>query len=147
MNRQVVRIVLPGSDIETARIQDIVVDNLYPSPKIDTIASPPHTGIIFLNWTDTTAIANDTTKLIYSFPHGYVGYIPTVFASYRFDNGSNILKGTLPFQYGALGNIIIDADEENINLKYYSTDFLGPTPIPVFTMQIRFYVMAEQGRS
>lgn len=137
------KLALPGFDAQSARVWEEVLDNLYPSPKIDTTPVPPHAGIIFLNWADTTAVPNNTTKLLYSFPHGY-NHIPTVFASYSYDNGTIRLRGTLAFQNGALGMITIDADEENINLKYYSFD-LASTAITPFIMQVRFYVMAEHG--
>lgn len=139
------RIALPGNDVHTARIQDLAIDRRYPNPKIYTKANPPHTGIIFLNWASSIGVNFQTTKILHSFKHNY-NYIPTVFASYKFDNGSQILRGTLPFQYGALGVITMDADDTNINLKYYSIDGAIPaTTIPPFTMQIRFYVMAESG--
>jgi hypothetical protein len=137
------RLALPGTDTDNAHIDQLAVDARYPNPKIDTLASPPHAGIIFINWTDTTPIASGTTKIIYSFPHNY-STIPTDFASYKFDNGSNILRGVLPFSNGVLGVIFLDADEKNINLKYLSTD-VGTTVIPAFTMQVRFYVMSEHG--
>lgn len=141
---EVFRVALPNTDVRRAKVSEMVLDSRYPSPKIDTTARPPHAGIIFVNWNNTTTILNSgTTKLLYSFPHGY-NKIPTAIASYTFDNGTVRPKGTLPFQVGALGIILIDADEVNINLKYFSTD-LTSTPIPVFTMKVRFYVFAEHG--
>lgn len=139
----VFRMALPGFDAIRGKVEQMITDSRYASPKIDTQAVPPHAGVIFLNWTDTNIINYGVTRLIYSFPHNY-GRIPTVFASYKFDNGTTVLRGTLPFQYGALGMITIDADEKNINVKYWSFDFLGNN-IPAYTMQIRFYVMAEAG--
>ena len=136
-------IALPGKDVYRGKVTDMVIDSRYPNPKIDTLGKPPHAGVIFLNWASSIAVPETTIRLIYSFPHNY-NFIPTVMASYDFDNGSARLKGTLPFQYGGLGIITIDADEKNINLKYYSTDFAA-TVVPPFTMQVRFYVMAEQG--
>lgn len=139
------RVALPNNDIR-ANLDQLAVDSRYPSPKIDTQASPPHVGLIFLNWASSSiALADGTTKLLTFFPHNY-NYTPTVFASYKFDNGSNILKGTLPFQNGSLGMILMDADSVNVNLKYYSFDSSFPsTNISPFLMQIRFYVMAEGG--
>lgn len=141
----VFRVALPNNDIR-AHLDSMAVDSRYASPKIDTLASPAHVGLISLNWNSSTIALPDTTiKLLYYFPHNY-NYTPTVFASYKFDNGANILKGTLPFQNGSLGIILMDADTKNINLKYYSTDAGAPASnIPPFIMQIRFYVMAEQG--
>ncbi len=137
------RVALPDKDARRGKITDMVVDNRYPSPKIDTAARPPHAGLIFLNWNDTTAIPSGTTKVIYPFPHRY-NTCPTAFASYSFDNGTQRIKGTLPLQIGALGMLTIDTDDTNVNLKYFSFD-TGSTPIPAFTAQIRFYVMAEPG--
>lgn len=136
---------LPDRDVKRGRAVDMVLDARYPSPKIDILPNPPHAGIIFVNWNDTTGLAAGNIKLLYSFPHGY-GYVPTAFASYRFDNGSNILRGTLPFQNASIGEIIIDTDEINVNVKYYSFDQnVVPLAIGPFTMQIRFYVMSEHG--
>lgn len=140
----VFKVALPNQDVKHARVQDLALDSLHPNPKISTVVSPLHTGIIFLNWVDTSARAYGSTLNIYYFSHGY-DYVPTVFASYKFDNGSTIRKGMLPFSYGALGMIIIDADIKNINLKYYSLDLSGASAIPAFVMQIRFYVMSERG--
>ncbi len=134
---------LPNNDVKRARIQDVVLDSTYPNPKINTKADPPHAGTISLNWVDTTGVPYATTKLLYSFAHGY-NKMPTVFASYKYDTGLVVRRGTLPFQLGALGMISIDADAKNINLKYYSFDIFD-TPIPPFIMQIRFYVMVEHG--
>lgn len=139
----VFRLALPGFDVHRGKPEQMVLDAVHDSPKIDTQATPPHAGIIFLNWQDTSVIAYDTVKLITSFPHKY-NQTPTVIGSYKFDNGFTILRGTMSFQVGALGMLVLDADETNINLKYYSFDFLG-TNMPTFTMQIRFYVMAEAG--
>lgn len=139
----VFKLALPGFDVHRARAGELVLSNLMDSPKIDTQATPPHAGIIFLNWQTTTAIPFDTTKIITSFPHN-LKRIPQVIGSYRFDNGFNTLKGTFPFQLGALGILTMDADEININLKYYSIDGAS-TAIPVFTMQARFYVIAAPG--
>jgi hypothetical protein len=81
--------------------------------------------------------------MLYSFPHNY-GYIPTVIGTSEFDNGVQQVKGMLPVQIGAMGMVILDSDTTNVNLKYFSFDF-GATPIPPFTLKIRFYVMAERG--
>lgn len=142
-DKDVFRIALPGFDVHRGKIEQMVMDNRYPSPKIDTQAVPPHAGLIFLDWRDTSVVNYDVVKTIYSFPHR-MGKIPIVVASYKFDNGTVVLKGTLPFQLGSFGMIVLDADEKNVNLKYYSFDFLGNN-MPQFTMQIRFYVMAELG--
>lgn len=142
---QVFRVARENEDVLRGRIEKMVLDSRYAVPKIDTKADPPHAGIIFLNWADTTGVNFDTIKLLTSFPHGY-NKMPTVFGSYTFDNGSSRQKGTLPFQFGALGMIILDADDVNINLKYYSFDPSIPaTAIIPFLMQIKFYVMAEHG--
>jgi len=138
----VFKVSLPGKSVDTTKITDLVTSNLYPNPKVDTLASPPHVGTIFLNWTDTVGPADFTTRLIYSFPHNY-NTIPTVIASYKYDDGT-ILRGVLGFQLGAIGMIVMDADDKNINLKFYSFNFLG-NPITPFIMQIRFYVFAEHG--
>lgn len=136
----VVRVALPGVDVKQARVWETAIDNLYPNPKIDTAPTPPHAGIIDVNWTRTAAVPDDTTILIHSFPHGY-GYTPTVFASHETEG---ISTGTLPFQLAALAVITIDADEENINLKYYSIDNSGSAITP-FVMHVRYYIMAERG--
>lgn len=139
------RVALPGNDLNRGKAVEMAVDARYANPKIDTQSNPPHAGILYLNWSSTAGIAAGTLRTIYSFPHGY-NSIPTAFATYKFDNGANILKGTLPFQFGALGVIIIDTDDKNVNIKYVSTD-QTPSPLAIgpFTMQIRFYVMAEHG--
>lgn len=137
------RMALPGFDVHRGKPEQMVLDNLTDSPKIDTQAKPPHAGIIFLDWKDTTPIGFDVIKKIHSFPHTY-NQIPEVIASYKFDNGSVNIKGTLPFQLGGLGMIVMDANETNVNLKYYSFDSGGNT-LPVFTMQVRFYVIAAPG--
>lgn len=138
------KIALPGNDVKDASISQEVLDSQFPSPKVNTLAQPPHAGIIHLNWSSSVAVPLGTTKLIYSFPHGY-DYIPSCFASYSFDNGSVRNSGVLPFQYGAIGVILLDADIRNINLKYFSADLAGVTVVPPFLMQVRFYVFAERG--
>lgn len=144
---EVFKLALPGNDALKASVSNEVVDSLYPNPKINTKANPPHTGIIRLHWVSSgVTVPYDQTNILYSFPHGY-GYVPTVFGNYKFDNGSIIRRGTLPFQYGSLGIIVMDADDTNVYLKYFSYDLsVGLTAVPPFEMQVRFYVMAEQGR-
>lgn len=138
------KIALPGSDIHTSKLKDEVVNSLYPNPKIDATAQPPHAGIIFLNMANTNLIvAYDATYIFYKFPHNY-GYVPTCIGNYIFNNGGVDRNGVLPFQYGGLGMVILDADATNINLKFLSFD-LGSTPVTPFTMQVRFYVMSEPG--
>lgn len=141
------KIALPGSNVRDSKLNEEAIDSLYPSPKVSTLAQPPHAGIIFLNWSSTTiALGQNTTKLLYSFPHGY-NYIPTAIGNYRFDNGSTIQTGTLPFQYGGLGLINLETTRTAVNLQYVSFDLaLSPfTPIPPFLMRVRFYIMAERG--
>lgn len=137
------RIALPGFDVHRGKLEQMVLDSAVPSPKIDTTADLSHAGIIHLNWTDTTPIADGTTKTIYSFKHN-CSQIPSVFANYTWDGGSGVRKGVLPLQYGALGMILLDADATNINLKYYSFDS-SSTAISAFVMEIRYYVMSDLG--
>lgn len=143
---QVFRLAQPGFDVLRGKIGRMILDNNYAVPKIDTQANPPHAGIIFLNWADKpSGLADGTIQILDSFPH-YYNKMPTVMGNYKFDNGGTILGGMLPFQLGALGIIVLDADDVNINLKYYSIDTAFPSiDIPAFLMQIRFYVMADHG--
>lgn len=141
----IIKLSLPGIDVKSSRLSDEVIDSRYANPKIDTEATPPHTGIVFLAWNTTGLIYPiGTNRILYSFSHGY-SYIPTAFAAYSFDSGATRVKGTLPFQLGALGIITIDTDATNVNIKYHSVDVTA-TAVPAFTMQIRFYVMAERGK-
>lgn len=139
------KVALPGKDISSSDLQDFVLNSLAASPKINTKALPVHAGIIRVNWQSSNiAVALNTTRVLYSFPHGY-NYVPTVFGVHHFDNGSFQTDGVLPFQYGGLGMLLIDADATNINLKYFSTDFSNTFPVTPFFMQVRFYVFAERG--
>lgn len=141
----VFRVAKPNEDVLRAAIGKMIVDSRYAFPKIDTQANPPHAGIIFLNWQSTAGINDGTTKILASFPHNF-NKMPTVIANYAFDNGTNRFKGMLPLQNGALGELFMDADDVNVNLKYYSFDQSIPaTAIVPFTAQIRFYVMADHG--
>lgn len=137
------KIVLPNNDVKSAALQDTVVDSIYPNPKIDTAATPPHTGIININWASNgVVIPSATSKVLYSFPHGY-NYAPLVIGAYRFDNGTRILQGVMPFFFGNIGLVLLDSDAKNVNVKYFSTD--DTAVIPNFIIQIRFYVTAERG--
>lgn len=140
----VFKIVLPGSNVHQSRLEDKVIDSLYSNPKINVVARPSHASVISLNWNNPTPVAYNITKILYSFSHNY-DYVPTVFASYSFDDGSNLRNAILPFQYGGLGMIVMDADIKNVNLKYLSLDLSSAAAIPTFIMKIRFYVMAERG--
>lgn len=146
MTDGVFRLVLPGGDAKRPRPKLIIVDRDMDVPKIDTSADPEHAGIIFLNWESTgITMPINTFRILDKFPHD-LNQIPTVVASYKFENGSVSLKGTLPFQYGALGVITMDTDDENINLKYESFDANIPgTAIPPFLLQLHYYVMSNAG--
>lgn len=140
------RIALPDNKVQTADIKDEVIDSRYPSPKINTKANPPHVGIVYINWaTAGLSFALGETKIIHQFPHGY-DYVPSTFGVFSFDDGTNRVSGTLPFQFGSLGYIILEADVKNVYIKYFSVDAISPSiPVPQFTFQVRFYVMAERG--
>lgn len=138
------RLVKPGARVRNARITDIIASTNYPAPKIWTKANPAHAGTIFVNWQSSLIIPFGTVKLMDSLPHG-LPYVPSVFATFKFDNGSIRREGTLPFQDAALGMITIDADIVNINLKFYSTDISGITAVPAFTLTARYYVVVEPG--
>lgn len=127
-----------------ARLKDIIVSSKYSSPKIYTLGNPPHAGNIFINWSSSLAKAYGTTTLIDSFPHGFQ-YVPSVFATFNFQNSSNQLDGMMPFSYGAIGVITIDTDATNVNVKYFSTDLANTTVIPTFNMVIRYYLMVDPG--
>lgn len=144
MSNQKFVIALPGYRARGAGPSEVVLSSDYPNPKISVYASPPHAGVIFLNWhTAGLTVPVNTARVLCSFPHNY-NFVPTVFGSYIFDDGSATKRqAILPLQYGGLGIILLDADEKNINLKFFSFD--GVTTIPEFTMQVRFYVMAEHG--
>ncbi len=138
------KIVLPGSDVKSANIEDTVVDSRYANPKIDVVKRPAHYGIINLNWNSSSRVfAENDLLILHRFPHGY-NHIPTVIGNYVFGTGPSASRGILPFSYATFGLILLDADDVYINLKYLSIDLLS-SPVPAFTMQIRFYVMAERG--
>lgn len=136
-------ILVKDGNVDNPDISNIIIDTAYPNPKIYTKANPPHAGIISVNWQSAISISQGTTRILDYFPHN-LGYIPTVFGTFKFDTGLVIREGTLPFQYGGIGMIFIDADLDNINLKYHSTD-IGAVVIPSFIMQVRYYVMVEAG--
>lgn len=140
------KIVLPGSKVDNSRVAEDIVNSAYPNPKVDTTASPPHAGIIFLNWASTgITMASGTSRLLYSFPHNY-NYAPGVFGVCAFDAGSGVKHGPTPFFIGAIGVIVLESDRNNVNLKYFSSDIGGPlTAISPFTMRVRYYVFAERG--
>lgn len=141
------KIALPGFNFRDSKPNEEAVDSLYPSPKVSTIARPPHVGIIFLNWQTSGIVMNfNTNRILYSFAHGY-NYIPTAFSVCQFDNGSVKVNGTLPFAIGAIGGIVVDTDSINVNFRYKSSDLSNATPIPPFTMRLRFYVFAERGHA
>lgn len=139
------KLVLPDKTVDSDNPLDLVVSSAHPSPKIDTRANPPHIGIIDLNWQTTgLSFANDTIKELYQFEHN-LGYVPAVFATYEFDNGTVRRGGTLPLQFGALGMFVLESDRTHVKFRYYSFD-LGGTPINPFTMQTRYYVLAQNGK-
>jgi hypothetical protein len=107
-------------------------------------ATPPHAGLIDLNW---AVIYPSPTKLLKRFTKYPMAMITSLelLLAFSFDNGSVKVSGTLPFSIGGIGLIIIDADPTYVNLKYFSTDLANTTPIPPFTMLIRFYIFAERG--
>lgn len=135
------KISLPGFDVHNSRISEEVVDSLYPNPKIDATANPKHAGIVYVNWTSTASITANSTRVIYTFPHGY-NYVPSVFGTYHFDNGTNRVNGVMPLQIGAIGMLVLDADATNINLKYFA---INTSVVLAFTAQVRFYVFVERG--
>lgn len=141
------RIALPNVDAREAGLTELAVSSDTPSPKISVKAQPPHTGIIDVNWQSSNlTFPYLTSKMIYSFPHGY-NYVPSVLGVFKFDNGSVKITGVGGLSIGSIGQIVFESDAKNVNLLYLSFDFGGPlTPVPPFSLQFRFYVFAERGR-
>lgn len=139
------KISLPGVDVHNSRIDQDVLNSLYPNPKINVLAQPPHAGVIFVDWVSTTiTVPSGSPKTIYSFPHGY-NYIPTALGTFDFDDGTVKGKGVLPLTV-TIGTVVsqieIETDSKNVNVKIY-TD--GSGAVPAFKIKIRFYVFAERG--
>lgn len=139
----VFKLALPGFNAKDARLDQEVLDSAYPSPKINTVPTPPHAGLIYLNWQSTIVVPLNSVKLLYSFPHGY-NYIPTAFATYAYDDGTTRVNGVLLYSNN-YGTLVLDTDSTNVNLKWISGD--GTNPVPPFIMHIRYYVFAERGIS
>jgi hypothetical protein len=132
----------PGVDVQDASSSETILDNLRSSPKIDTTAIPPHAGVIELEWTTSGIIVPyGETRVLYSIPHGY-DHLPTAIGLF-----TSVTQGAgrLPFEIGAIGVLILDADSVNVNLKYFSSDLVGTTVIPPFSLTIRYYIFAERG--
>lgn len=139
------KISLPGFDAKQTKLDEEAVDSIYPSPKVNVLAKPIHAGIFRLTWQSTgLAFASGTTRLLSSFPHNY-NYIPSVIGVYRYDNGSRVINGIMPLFIGAQGTVVLDADRNNINLKYFSYDISGSSAVLPFLLNVRFYVFAERG--
>lgn len=140
------KIALPGSDVSSASLKELILDSTYPSLKVDTLANPVHAGIISVDWKTTgLVIPANTTKILYQFQHNY-DYIPTVIGTYAYDAGLTKSEGLLPLLLEggtATAVLTIDSDKTYINLKYYSGD--GSNSISPFLLKVRFYVFAERG--
>lgn len=140
------RVALPGFNADRARSNELSVSDELPNPKIKLGEDPSHTAILFLDIASGPVYANGSITTWYSFKHGY-DYIPTVMGVYVGSSSSSDIGGLLPFPVGALGEIFIDADETNINLRFASYDVTSAIPLPEILMRIRYFVMAEFGHS
>lgn len=131
---------LSTTDIKSTKPSDYSVNRLYPNPKIKLRQNPPHIGIIRLDIITSPVYGSGGIFTWYSFPHGY-DYIPSVIGVFI----SGTSSGILPVAFGAVGQIFIDADEKNVNIKF--EDFgIGAVPLTEAHYRIRYYVFAEEGR-
>ena len=132
------------TSIKSTRPSDYSVNRLYPNPKIAINQTPSHIGVLEVNVIGGPSYNDGDIATWYSFPHPY-NYAPTVVGIFMdgladFEDG-----GTLPYAgFGALGQIFMDADEDNVNLKFESFDIVGGTPLGERHLRIRYYVFAEE---
>lgn len=131
-------------DAHEGKASQVIVDRRYPNPKVKLNQTPAHIGILKLDIVSGPTYSSGDIITWGSFPHGY-DYMPTVVGLFidglsGFDDG-----GILPYSgIGSLGQIFLDADERNINVKFESFDLFG-TPLPARHLRIRYYVFAEEG--
>ncbi len=137
---------LSQTDIDSTNPNDSIVDRKYPNPKVALNQTPSHIGVLKVDVISGSVYTQGNIITWYSFPHPY-DYIPTVIGLFYSAQGDFTNGGILPYtNFGALGEVFLDADEHNVNVKFQSFDIFGGTPLPERHFFIRYYVFAEEAR-
>lgn len=133
------------TDIRSTRPSDYILNRKYPNPKVALGRTPPHIGILKVDVISQPIYSSGNIVTWYSFPHSY-DYIPTVIGLFFGSQGDFTNGGVLPYgSWGALGEMFMDADERNVNVKFQSFD-LSATALGERHFFIRYYVFAEEAR-
>lgn len=138
------KVSLPGNDVSTSNLQDLVIDTNYPFPKCDLRIKPKNYGII--NFTIAT-ISGSTPVIVYQQPHSY-GYIPEFLDAWFYPAGTEPLAAVnTTFGIGDIdatlsNGLYVAVYVDNVNF-YVSVKNLSGTPVTNSVFSIRFYIFAD----
>lgn len=139
------KISIPGVDVQTAAIKDLVVDSNYPFAKCDLRKSPKNYGLInFL----IGSLGTGASITIYQQPHGY-NYIPSFLTAWSFPPGTTPSNPSSNTTFGigdidcSLGSgLYISMYVDSANLYITATNS-GGSPVGGSNGTIRFYIFAD----
>lgn len=135
---------LSQTDIRSTKPSDYILNRKYPNPKVALGQTPAHIGILKVDVVSQPVYGFGDIVTWYSFPHPY-DYIPAVIGLFFGSQGDFTNGGILPYgTWGALGEVFMDADERNVNVKFQSFD-VSAIPLGERHFFIRYYVFAEEG--
>lgn len=132
----VLKLSLPGVDVETGKPNECVIDAEYANPKIKKNQDPLHRGLIQLSLNNTYP-PGDT--IVYTLPHNY-GYTPMVWAVISNNSNSNIF-GFQPYIASAQS---VDVKTDNKNMYVVAHASLIPWT-PSITLFISYSIFADNG--
>lgn len=135
----------PGNSVETASIQNLVIDTNFPFPKCDLRKKPKNYGLINLL---ISSITVGQTIAAYQQPHGYT-YVPSFLTAWKYPLGTvpidpttNATFGIGDIDAGLSSGLYISMYVDSSNF-YISATNHGLATISGVNATIRFYIFAD----
>lgn len=142
MSNVVMKISLPGYDVKTATPEQCAVHSSYPTFKSKIEQSPPHRGLLVVDF--TSGITQNVTHTVYSIPHGY-SYTPFTFPFIVATGNPFLGTPIVGLGYTAIGaNFFVSAyaDDNNFYVKVFDNfNWIDASS----ELRVSFSIFAENG--
>lgn len=134
-----VKVSLPGYDVNEATPEQCSVHSSYPPLKSKTGQTPQHFATLVVDFTAT--VTQNTTHTLLTVPHGY-GYVPFSLSSIIFNDGIQNIVG---LGYAGVGvSLSIDAFSDATNFYITIYDNFNWTSNSA-SLQVSYFIFAENG--
>jgi hypothetical protein len=134
------KISLPGYDVKTATPEQCAVHSSYPSPKAKLDQTPPHVGLLVVDFTGT--VTQGVTHIVYAIDHGYE-YTPLTMPSLVFrEHAGQVFSGVGQIGVGATLLIRARCTASQFIVDVYDNfNWTGSNA----HLEVSFHIFAENG--